>query len=301
LFGIDPNNMFGFWDWVGGRYSLWSAVGLSLAVLIGMDGFEELLLGGHEMDQHFASAPWEQNLPVIMGLLGIWNTNLLAVPTHVVLPYDYALRRFPDYLQQLEMESNGKRVSRDGGALTYETCPVLWGGPGNNGQHAFYQLLHQGTRPVAADFIVAAEGQSELAEHQHKVLANAFAQAEALMRGRNAEEARAELEASGIDDASLEAQVAHRAMPGNQPTSTLLYRRLTPRILGALIALYEHKVFVQSVCWGINAFDQWGVELGKQLAGRILPELDSEQDIGTHDSSTNGLINRVRHWRAGSA
>ena len=296
-FGIDTENMFGFWDWVGGRYSVWSAIGLPVAILVGMDRFEAFLAGAHAMDEHFRTAPWERNLPVTLGLLGVWHSNLLGAHTHAVLAYDYALRLLPAYLQQLEMESNGKRVTRDGAPVVGLTCPIVWGGPGNNGQHAFYQLMHQGTRLVPADFIVAVESQHELPGHQEAVLANALAQTEALMRGRNAEEARAELAAGGFSGAALEAALPHRVLPGNQPTTTIVYQRLDPQVLGALVALYEHKVFVQSVCWGVNAFDQWGVELGKQLARVILPELESANAVPEHDASTNGLIRYIRARR----
>jgi len=298
-FGIDPENMFGFWDWVGGRYSLWSAIGLPIAVMAGMERFDVLLEGAHAMDEHFRAAPWDQNMPVLMGLLGIWYTNFFGAPTHAVLPYDYALRYFPAYLQQLEMESNGKRVTRDGDVVGYQTCPVVWGAPGNNGQHAFYQLMHQGTRLIPADFIVPIRHKYDDVGHQNAVLANALAQAEALMRGRTPEQARAELEAAGLQGQELEGAIPHRVLPGNQPTSTIVYERLTPRVLGALIALYEHKVFVQSICWEINAFDQWGVELGKQLAKVILPELTGTREVTGHDASTNGLINRIRMRRGG--
>jgi glucose-6-phosphate isomerase len=296
-FGIDTENMFGFWDWVGGRYSVWSAIGLPVAILVGMDRFEEFLAGAHAMDEHFRTAPWDRNLPVTCGLLGIWYVNMLGAHTQAVLPYDFALRLLPAYLQQLEMESNGKRVTRDGEPVSALTCPIVWGAPGNNGQHAFYQLMHQGTRLVPADFILAVESQHELPGHQEAVLANGLAQTEALMRGRHADEARAELAASGLSGAALEAAVPHRVLPGNQPTTTIVYQRLDPQVLGALVALYEHKVFVQSVCWGINAFDQWGVELGKQLAKVILPELESEAAVPTHDASTNGLIRYIRARR----
>ncbi|MCU0935174.1 MAG: glucose-6-phosphate isomerase [Gammaproteobacteria bacterium] len=297
-FGIDLENMFGFWDWVGGRYSVWSAIGLPVAILVGMDRFEGLLAGAHAMDEHFRTAPWERNLPALLGLLRVWYANLFGAPTHAVLPYDYALRLFPAYLQQLEMESNGKRVTRDGRPVTRQTSAVVWGAPGNNGQHAFYQLLHQGTRLVPADFIVPLEPERELAGHHEGVIANALAQTEALMRGRTAAEARAELVASGLSGEALEAAIPHRVLPGNQPTTTLVYQRLTPEILGALVALYEHEVFVQSVVWGINAFDQWGVELGKQLARVIQPELAPGAPLSEHDPSTSGLIRLVRERRA---
>jgi glucose-6-phosphate isomerase len=299
-FGIDPENMFGFWDWVGGRYSVWSAIGLPVAILAGMERFEALLAGAHAMDEHFRTAPWEANLPVTVGLLGVWYTNFFAAHTHAVLPYDYALRLLPAYLQQLEMESNGKRVTRGGEPVAGDTCPVVWGAPGNNGQHAFYQLMHQGTRLVPADFVVPIESQRELPGHHLAVLANALAQSEALMRGRTAEEARAELAASGLSGPALEAAVPHRVLPGNQPSTTILYQRLTPEVLGALVALYEHKVFVQSVCWEVNAFDQWGVELGKQLARVIQPELEPQAPVSDHDASTSALIRRVRERRPAS-
>lgn len=296
-FGIDPGNVFEFWDWVGGRYSLWSAIGLSIATLIGMDHFEELLAGGHEMDEHFRSAPWPQNLPVVLGLLGVWYRDFFNAQTHVVLPYDYALRDFPDYLQQLEMESNGKRVSRAGEALNYPSGPIIWGGPGNNGQHAFYQLMHQGTVLIPADFIVPMRSQYPMPGHEEAMLSNALAQAEALMRGRTEAAARSAAAAAGFSGEQLEAHFPHRILPGNQPTNTLIYERLTPRVLGALIALYEHKVFVQSVCWGINPFDQWGVELGKEMAAVILPELQSAEPVSGHDASTNGLIEYIKRHR----
>ncbi|MCP4041735.1 MAG: glucose-6-phosphate isomerase [Gammaproteobacteria bacterium] len=296
-FGIDPENMFGFWDWVGGRYSLWSAIGLPVAVMAGMERFEQLLEGGHAMDEHFRTAPWERNLPVLMGLLGVWYTDLFDAPTQAVLPYDYALRLFPAYLQQLEMESNGKRVTREGGEVEFQTCPVIWGAPGNNGQHAFYQLMHQGTRMIPSDFLIPVGNSYRMGEHEEAVLANALAQSEALMRGRTAAEARAQLEAAGLTGEELEAQIPHRVMPGNQPTTSIVYRELTPQVLGSLIALYEHKVLVQSVCWGINAFDQWGVELGKQLAKVIQPELSGGERVTGHDPSTNGLINYIRDKR----
>jgi glucose-6-phosphate isomerase len=296
-FGIDPANVFEFWDWVGGRYSLWSAIGLSIATLIGMDEYEELLAGGHAMDQHFRTASWRENMPVILGLLDLWYRNFFGSETHVVLPYDYALRDFPDYLQQLEMESNGKRVTRDGEAVDYGTGGVIWGGPGNNGQHAFYQLMHQGTILIPSDFIVPMKSQYPLPGHEQAMLSNALAQAEALMRGRTEEEARAAAAAAGFEGTALEAHFPHRVLPGNQPSNTIVYERLTPRILGALIALYEHKVFVQSVCWGNNPFDQWGVELGKQMAAVILPELESDEEVTGHDPSTNGLINYIKRHR----
>ncbi len=290
-FGIDPANMFEFWDWVGGRYSLWSAIGLPIAIAIGMARFEELLEGAHAMDEHFRAAPFEGNIPVLLGLLGIWYRNFFDAPTHAVLPYDQYLDRLPAYLQQADMESNGKGVDRDGKPVDYATGPVIWGEPGTNGQHAFYQLLHQGTQLVPADFIAAAESHNPVGEHQKILLANCFAQTEALMRGKDADEARRDLEAAGLSGERLDALLPHRVFDGNRPTNSILYRRLTPRTLGALIAMYEHKIFVQGAIWNINSFDQWGVELGKQLAGAIQPELADDAPVGSHDASTNGLIN----------
>ncbi|RKZ34275.1 MAG: glucose-6-phosphate isomerase, partial [Gammaproteobacteria bacterium] len=296
-FGIAPENVFEFWDWVGGRYSVWSAIGLSVAVTVGMGSFRAFLSGGHAMDRHFRSSPFNRNMPVLMALLGIWYRNFFATATHAILPYDYALRRFPDYLQQLEMESNGKRVTQDGEILSHTTSPIIWGAPGNNGQHAFYQLLHQGTQLVPSDFIVSVHSQSPMPGHETAVLANALAQTEALLRGRTEEEARTILGEAGLSAAELEAAVLHRVMPGNQPSNTLLYEQLTPEIVGALVALYEHKVFVQGVIWEINSFDQWGVELGKQLAQSIQSDLEGEEPGAGHDASTNGLIRRVRKMR----
>lgn len=290
-FGIDTENMFEFWDWVGGRYSLWSAIGLSIALYIGMDNFEQLLTGAHAMDEHFRTTPLDQNLPVIMALLGIWYGNFFAAETHAILPYDQYMQRFPAYFQQGDMESNGKRVSREGKTVDYSTGPVIWGEPGTNGQHAFYQLIHQGTRLIPADFLAAAESHNPLGEHHRILMANFFAQTEALMRGKTSTEARAELQAAGESGAALEALLPHKVFPGNRPTNSILYRRLTPRTLGSLIALYEHKIFTQGIIWNINSFDQWGVELGKQLARGILPQLASQDPVQDHDVSTNGLIN----------
>ena len=294
-FGIDTAHMFEFWDWVGGRYSLWSAIGLPIALAIGMERFEQLLDGAHAMDTHFRSASLESNLPVILGLLGIWYINFFGAESHAILPYDQYLHRFPAYFQQGDMESNGKRVNRAGEAVDHATGPVIWGEPGTNGQHAFYQLIHQGTRLIPADFLAAAEAANPLGAHHRILLSNFFAQTEALMRGRTEAEARAELEAQGLSGEALERLLPHRVFPGNRPTNSLLYRRLDPHTLGSLIALYEHKIFVQGVIWDINSFDQWGVELGKQLAGRILPELEAGEPVTGHDSSTNGLI---AHYRA---
>jgi glucose-6-phosphate isomerase len=296
-FGINPDNVFEFWDWVGGRYSLWSAIGLPIALHVGMDRFEELLGGAHAMDEHFRSAPPEQNIPVLMGMLGVWYGNFFGAGSNAVLPYDQYLHRFPAYLQQLDMESNGKRVDRAGNPVDYDTGMVLWGEPGTNGQHAFYQLIHQGTRMVPADFLAPLHSHNPIGDHHAILLANCFAQTEALMLGKTAEEARAELEALGLGGDELEALLPHKVFPGNKPTNTLLFDRLDPHTLGMLIALYEHKVFVQSVVWNINPFDQWGVELGKQLAGKILPELRDGGGTSQHDASTGGLIAYYRERR----
>lgn len=300
-FGIDTVNMFGFWDWVGGRYSLWSAVGLSIALAVGMDNFVALLKGGFAMDEHFRSAPFSDNLPVALALIGIWNGTVLGATSHAVLPYDQSLARFPAFLQQLEMESNGKGVTLAGLPVRTATAPVLFGEPGTNGQHSFYQMLHQGTQPVPADFIVVARSHHEVADHQPMLLANALAQTEALMKGRTAAEAEAEMLAKGMAPAEAKALAPHRAFPGDRPSTTILIPRLTPETLGMLIALYEHKVYVQSVIWGINAFDQWGVELGKTLASAILPELSSDAPPAGHDGSTAALIDLVRALRGDEA
>jgi glucose-6-phosphate isomerase len=297
-FGIDPENMFPFWDWVGGRYSLWSAIGLSIALMIGMDAFEELLSGGHDIDEHFRTAPLAESLPVIMGMLGVWYSNFFGAETHAILPYDQYLHRFPAYFQQGDMESNGKRVDRQGNAITdYTTGPVIWGEPGTNGQHAFYQLIHQGTRLIPCDFIASIETQNPVGNHHTLLLANFFAQTEALMRGKTEAEARAELEKAGLPQERIDELAPHKVFPGNRPTSSILVQKFTPRALGALIATYEHKIFVQGVVWNINSFDQWGVELGKQLANAILPELETSAPIATHDASTNGLINLYKSRR----
>ena len=296
-FGINPDNVFEFWDWVGGRYSLWSAIGLPIALYVGMDKFEELLGGAYAMDGHFRSAPLEKNMPVLLGLLGVWYGNFFGAESNAVLPYDQYLHRFPAYLQQLEMESNGKRVDRDGNAVDYATGMVMWGEPGTNGQHAFYQLLHQGTRLIPADFLAPLHSHNPIGEHHAILLANCLAQTEALMRGKTAEEARAELAAQGLHGEALEALLPHKVFPGNKPTNTLLFDRLDPHTLGMLIALYEHKVFVQGVVWNINSFDQWGVELGKQLAGKILPELRDAAAVSAHDASTSTLVDYLRRHR----
>jgi len=291
-FGINPENVFEFWDWVGGRYSLWSAIGLPIALYVGMDKFEELLGGAYAMDEHFRNTPLDRNIPVLMGMLGIWYDNFFGASSNAVLPYDQYLHRFSAYLQQLEMESNGKRVDRDGNEVDYDTGMVVWGEPGTNGQHAFYQLIHQGTRMIPADFLAPMHSHNAIGEHHAILLANCYAQTEALMLGKTSEEARAELTAQGLQGEALDALLPHKVFPGNKPTNTLLFDKLDPHTLGMLIALYEHKVFVQGVVWNINSFDQWGVELGKQLAGKILPELRDAATATRHDASTNGLINR---------
>jgi glucose-6-phosphate isomerase len=289
-FGIDPENMFGFWDWVGGRYSMASAIGLSLMVGVGADRFAEMLAGMRAMDEHFATAPLEQNLPVRMALLGIWYSEFFDAQTHAVIPYAHYLSRFADYLQQLDMESNGKRVHRDGTPVRSETAPVVWGTPGTNGQHAYFQLIHQGTRLVPADFLAFLHPAHAVGEHHDLLISNVLAQAEALAFGKTGEEVAAEGVAADL--------VPHRTFPGNRPTTFLLADRLTPHALGALVALYEHKVFVQGAVWGINSFDQWGVELGKALAQRIVPELQADADPELeHDASTNALIRRYRAAR----
>jgi glucose-6-phosphate isomerase len=292
-FGIDPANMFEFWDWVGGRYSLWSSIGLPIAVAIGMDRFLELLAGAHALDEHFRTAPLERNLPVLLALIGVWYRNFHGAATQAILPYDQYLRYLPAYLQQADMESNGKGVTRDGVPVGWDTGPVVWGEPGTDGQHAFYQLIHQGTQLVPVDFIAPLVSHNPIGDHHAKLLANCLAQGEALMRGKTAAEARAELEAAGQDAATVERLVPHKVFPGNRPSTTLLVDRLTPERLGALIALYEHRIFVQGVIWGVNSFDQWGVELGKQLAGTILGELEGGASV-PHDASTAALVARCR-------
>ena len=289
-FGIDPDNMFEFWDWVGGRYSLWSAIGLSIALYIGMDNFEELLAGAHDMDQHFRSAPLRQNMPVILALLGIWYRNFFDADSHAILPYDQHLHRLPAYLQQADMESNGKRVARDGDGVEYSTGPIIWGEPGTNGQHAFFQLIHQGTELIPADFLMAVNAHHGIPDQQQILFSNFLAQTEALMRGKTEDEARAELETEGLSAQSIKELLPHKVFPGNKPTNSLLYPKLTPSILGMLIALYEHRIFVQGIIWQINSFDQWGVELGKQLATLIQEDLDSQTVAQDHDSSTLGLL-----------
>ncbi len=294
-FGIDSDNMFELWDWVGGRYSLWSAIGLPIVLTIGMENFYSLLTGAKEMDQHFLTAPLEKNLPVMLGLIGIWQINFFGTRSHAVLPYDQSLHRFPAYLQQLEMESNGKRIDRNGDEVDYSTGTVVWGESGTNGQHAFYQLLHQGTQIIPADFLVPCISHNPIGDHHRLLLANFFAQTEAMMRGKSMSEVCAEIEAESsvknIAAESFKKIMPHKVFPGDRPTTSILFKQLDPKTLGSLIALYEHKVFVQSVIWNVNPFDQWGVELGKQLAGKILDELEQDRQITSHDSSTNGLMN----------
>jgi glucose-6-phosphate isomerase len=290
-FGIAPENVFEFWDWVGGRYSLWSAVGLPIALAIGMENFDVLLDGAHAMDEHFASAPLEANMPVIFALLNVWYCDFFGAQSRAVLPYDQYLHRFPAYLQQLEMESNGKRVTNNGEVIDYATAPVVWGEPGTNGQHAFFQLLHQGTALVPADFIVPVETHNPMGEHHAMLIANCFAQTEALMHGKTESEARAEMEKQGLSGLKLRALLPHKVFPGNRPSNTILVNKVDPKTLGSLIALYEHKVYAEGVIWNINSFDQWGVELGKQLANKILPELADDATPSAHDASTSGLIN----------
>ena len=293
-FGIAPDNMFVFWDWVGGRYSLWSSIGLPIVLAIGFEQFEALLDGAHEMDEHFQTAPLEKNLPITLGLLGVWYVNVLNAETHAVLPYEQYLHRLPAYLQQLDMESNGKRVMRDGGPVAGATGPIVWGEPGTNGQHAFYQLLHQGTRLVPCDFLVGLESHLDLGDQHRLLVANCFAQSEALMRGKTESEARAELIAQGVNGDALETLLPHKIFPGNRPSTTIVYQKLDPRTLGALIAMYEHKVFTMGAIWRVNSFDQWGVELGKQLASAIVKELAEPASAMSHDSSTNALIGLAR-------
>jgi glucose-6-phosphate isomerase len=290
-FGINTKNMFGFWNWVGGRFSLWSAIGLSIALYVGFDNFEKLLQGAYEMDLHFRHTPFDKNIPVILALLGIWYNDFFNAKTYAIIPYDQYLDLFTNYLQQLEMESNGKRVTRDGKIVKSSTAPVIWGQPGTNAQHSFFQLIHQGTQMIPADFLAAVQSHNDM-NNQHKILlSNFFAQTEALMKGKTAEEVKAELIASGMDEDDIMKVLPHKIFPGNKPTNSFLYQKLTPETLGSLLAMYEHKVFVQGIIWNINSFDQWGVELGKQLAKKILPQLEDSQIINDHDSSTNGLLN----------
>jgi glucose-6-phosphate isomerase len=290
-FGIDPQNMFVFWDWVGGRYSLWSAIGLSIALYVGMDAFEQMLEGAHEMDKHFRLTPLHENIPVILAMLGIWYHNFFDADSHAIFPYDEHLHRLTAYLQQCDMESNGKRITRDGKVVDYRTGPIIWGEPGTNGQHAFFQLIHQGTMLVPADFLTGVTAHHSLKEQQRILYSNFIAQTEALMRGKTRDEAREELEAQDLSEDEIIRLLPHKVFPGNEPTKSIIYPKLTPGVLGMLIAMYEHKVYVQGIIWQINSFDQWGVELGKQLAQVVQKELDDREIADHHDSSTKGLLN----------
>jgi glucose-6-phosphate isomerase len=296
-FGIDPQNMFAFWDWVGGRYSLWSAIGLPIACAIGFDRFEELLSGAHAMDLHFRNAPLDQNIPVILALVGIWNTNFLGANSEAILPYDQYLHRFAAYFQQGNMESNGKYVGRDGKKVNYATGPIIWGEPGTNGQHAFYQLIHQGTHLIPCDFIAPARSHNPIGDHHVKLLSNFFAQTEALMKGKSLSEVEAEMRKAGKSEEEIQRIAPHRVFEGNRPTNSILVKQITPYTLGQLVALYEHKIATQGMIWNIFSFDQWGVELGKVLANGILPELSGDARVESHDSSTNGLINAFKAMR----
>lgn len=297
-FGIDTKNMFEFWDWVGGRYSLWSAIGLSIALTIGYDNFEELLRGAYDTDEHFRKTPFEKNIPVIMALIGLWYTNFWAAESEAILPYDQYMHRFSAYFQQGNMESNGKSVNRNGKKVNYATGPIIWGEPGTNGQHAFYQLIHQGTPLIPCDFIAPAQSHNPTGDHHEKLLSNFFAQTEALMNGKTPAEVKAELKKSGLDNAAINKLMPFKVFDGNKPTNSFLIKKITPFTLGQLIAMYEHKIFVQGVIWNIFSFDQWGVELGKQLANKILPELKSDEAVTSHDSSTNKLINLYKKMRS---
>jgi glucose-6-phosphate isomerase len=296
-FGIDTKNMFEFWDWVGGRYSLWSAIGLSIALGIGYDNFEELLKGAYEADEHFRTTEFEENIPVILALLGIWYNNFFEAESHAILPYDQYLHRFAAYFQQGDMESNGKYIDRNGNRVDYQTGPIIWGEPGTNGQHAFYQLIHQGTKLIPCDFIAPANSHNPIGNHHQLLLSNFFAQTEALMNGKTEEEVVAEFVKAGKSQEEIEKLKNYKVFEGNRPTNSILLKEITPRSLGSLIAIYEHKIFVQGIIWNIYSFDQWGVELGKQLASKILPELSGAEAVESHDSSTNGLINQYKAWR----
>ncbi|MDN3668034.1 glucose-6-phosphate isomerase [Echinicola jeungdonensis] len=296
-FGIDPNNMFAFWDWVGGRYSLWSAIGLPIACAIGFDNFEKLLEGAHAMDKHFRESDFGENIPVILALIGLWNTNFLGAASEAILPYDQYMHRFAAYFQQGNMESNGKYVTRNNQKVDYTTGPIIWGEPGTNGQHAFYQLIHQGTQLIPCDFIAPAISHNPVGDHHVKLLSNFFAQTEALMNGKSLEEVKAELEKAGKSKEEIEKLAPHKVFEGNRPTNSILVKKIDPFTLGALVAMYEHKIFAQGVIWNIFSFDQWGVELGKILAKKILPELENDDTINSHDSSTNGLINAFKEMR----
>ncbi len=296
-FGIDSSNIFEFWDWVGGRYSLWSAIGLSIACSIGYENFERLLLGAHKMDEHFRSASFDSNIPVLLALIGIWYNNFFGVETEAILPYDQYLHRFSAYFQQGNMESNGKYVDRNGKKVNYQTGPIIWGEPGTNGQHAFYQLIHQGSKLIPCDFLAPAKSHNPVGDHHPKLLANFFAQTEALMKGKNEDEVAKELKAADKTEEEIAFLLPFKVFEGNRPTNSILFEKLTPETLGSLIAMYEHKIFVQGIVWNIFSFDQWGVELGKQLANQILPELEDDDEVSTHDSSTNSLINSYKAMR----
>lgn len=296
-FGIDKENMFEFWDWVGGRYSLWSAIGLSIACFIGFDNFTNLLEGAHEMDRHFRDTSFEKNIPVILALIGIWYNNFFGAATEVILPYDQYMHRFPAYFQQGNMESNGKSTDRNSSRVAYQTGPIIWGEPGTNGQHAFYQLIHQGTKLIPADFLAPAVSHNPIGSHHNILISNFLAQTEALMNGKSKEEVAAELKRAGKTDGEIKKLAPHKTFDGNKPSNSILFRKLTPKVLGSLIAMYEHKIFVQGVIWNIFSFDQWGVELGKQLAKNILPQLDNDNPVDAHDASTNGLINAFKEMR----
>ena len=296
-FGIDIKNMFAFWDWVGGRYSLWSAIGLSISLTIGFKAFSDLLKGAHHIDKHFREATLKENMPVILALLGIWYTNFFGAQTEAILPYDQYLHRFPAYFQQGNMESNGKQTDRSGKPVQYATGPIIWGEPGTNGQHAFYQLIHQGTPLIPCDFIAAAQSQNPIGDHHEKLMSNFFAQTEALLNGKSAPQVKEELRKQGLSPQEIKKLTPFKVFKGNKPTNSILVKKLTPFALGELIALYEHKIFTQGVIWNIYSFDQWGVELGKQLANKILPELLDNKPIKSHDSSTNGLINAYKRMR----
>ncbi|MFT5880738.1 MAG: glucose-6-phosphate isomerase [Moritella sp.] len=296
-FGIDTKNMFEFWDWVGGRYSLWSAIGLSIALSIGYGNFEELLTGAHEMDNHFVNTPLEDNIPVILALIGLWYNNFFGAESEAILPYDQYMHRFAAYFQQGNMESNGKSVDQDGKPVDYQTGPIIWGEPGTNGQHAFYQLIHQGTKLIPCDFIAPAQSHNPISDHHVKLMSNFFAQTEALAFGKSKQTVIDELADSGMTTEAIQTLTEFKTFTGNNPTNSILFKQLTPKTLGSLLAMYEHKIFTQGIIWNIFSFDQWGVELGKQLANKILPELNDNADVASHDSSTNGLINTFKQWR----
>ena len=296
-FGIDAENMFGFWDWVGGRYSLWSAIGLSIVLSVGYENFIELLEGAHAMDKHFRTADFNENMPVILALLGIWYNNFFGAETQAILPYDQYMHRFAAYFQQGDMESNGKQVGRDGNTVNYQTGPIIWGEPGTNGQHAFYQLIHQGTKMIPTDFLAPAISHNPIGQHHQMLLSNFFAQTEALMNGKTREVVEDELVKAGKTQAEIDELAPFKVFTGNRPTNSIMFKLLTPKTLGSLIAMYEHKIFVQGIIWNVFSFDQWGVELGKQLANQILPELAGNEEVSSHDSSTNGLINAYKNWR----